>query len=309
MSFSYEAKSTTGSILASIRWIRKVISYFPHFILNFLKYIDFILAFLEAVLFTLFLRFLYDVPLPEIKDVLKELLDTFYWNNELFKLVFQIAIIASIKKSINSRISHKYAFYNSEKLNLEYVSDSIDKELKYHISENYKNPLVLNILCISGQDTFVSDNSYLHEYIEHLESNNLEINIIVSDCLDDATLVTLESRSKQLVSNEINYSKQVAETLEYCKKLLSKGIKINFFLSRGIPEFKIVIIDRIAIIQNYASSVNSNKKTVFVISKSNAKKDDNNSIFEAYYLYFTNKKDNARRMHIRETTTFEDLKC
>lgn len=307
MSFAYEAKSTIGSILASIRFIRKLFSYSPKVIFKLLKHIDSVLTFLEALLFTLFLRFIFNIPLLDIKKSFIELLSNFSFANPFIIFVIQIAIIQFLKSSINSRIRYKYAFYNSEKLNLEYVSDSIDEELKYHINENYKNPLVINILCISGEDTFVSDKAYLHEYIENLESNNLEINIIVSNCLDSSTLVNLESRSKLLNSTETNYYNQISKSLEYSKELISKGIKVNFFLSDGIPEFKIVIIDRIAIIQNYASSINSNKKTVFVISKSNTNKDENNSIFEAYYLYFRNKKDKARRIHIRETTILKDL--
>ena len=84
MAFSYEAKSTVGSLFVSTKLFRKLISSVPPFIINLLKYVDVSLTFLEAVLFTLLLPSMYDVPMPDVKSELKQLLDTFYWNNELF---------------------------------------------------------------------------------------------------------------------------------------------------------------------------------------------------------------------------------
>lgn len=311
MSFSYQPKSTIVSLLYPIKFLRKFVSYFPNFIKTFLKFLDWFLTFIEAFLFTLLLRFIFHIPIPNVEESIQKLISNFSYDNDIIIFIIQIAIVQFLKESINSRIRYKYAFYNSQKLNLEYVSGSIDDELKYHINEKYKNPSEINILCISGQDTFVNKTSYLHDYIEQLEPNGLEVNIVLCDCRDDETVSKLKARSRNLntqVMTNTNYNSQIEDALEYCKTLIDKGMRVNFYLNKGIPEFKIVVIDRVVIVQNYASSVNSNNKTVFVISRSNSKKDENNSIFEAYNLYFNNKVLEAERIHIRHDTTIECIR-
>jgi hypothetical protein len=308
MILRHQLKSAIFSFLFNFKIIVFFLNYFK-FVQKIVKVIDYFLHYMEVLLLTLAVRYLFSIKFPDdLSSSIAELLTNPSFSNPFVQLLIHMTFIGFIKELITNNTRNVYAYNNSKTINLEYVSDKVDSDFTQYIEHQNKNPHLVNLLCISGHDTLTDTKAYLHNLLNNADNVNLIVNIIVCNYVDDSTKNELSTRQKQLKKQtkiEVDYKNQIIETYNYCKALVDMGVQVNFYVHHNIPEFKIVMIDNIVIVQSYASAIDSSQKTIFVISKSIDHKKNNNSIFESFEKYFENKKKDALKISLHREKDIE----
>lgn len=217
--------------------------------------------------FTTFIYFTHLNSLNSLEDVFIKDFSNFI---VLTSFILSTAIIVGIPSSFNTinrwRLNSKFAVNSG----LIYHFKSID-ELMMDLSfkkyvESINDIKVIKILGVTLKNTFVTEDSYMHEIINKLKnSNKPTVKLLYSKENSEG----LENRAKNIGSTVEILNKEIKDTKEYIKshKILGNSKFLTAKQYEHEPKYKMIIIEgteKIVILQAYQDKKDILEEEVYI---------------------------------------------
>lgn len=238
------------------------------------KFISFIDQFIQKISllvpikqFTTFIYFTHLNPLNSTEDVFTKDFSNFI---VFTSFILSTAIIVGIPSSFNMinrwRLNSKFAVNSGLIYHFKSIEElMMDLSFKKYI-ESINDIKVIKILGVTLKNTFVTEDSYMHEIINKLKnSNKPTIKLLYSKEGSEG----LDNRAKNIGTTLEILNKEIKETKEYIKnhKILSNSKYLTSKEYEHEPKYKMIIIEgteRIVLLQAYQDKKDILEEEVYV---------------------------------------------